>query len=76
MPLVKIDDIEYNSEDLSDEGNAQLQSIKFIDRQLLVLQNEIAAFKTARVGYLAALRSELSDSNSEQKNKKTKKKKK
>ena len=75
MPLVKIDGIEYNSEDLSDDGKAQLQSIQFLDNQLIVLQNEISVFKTARTSYAAALKATLK-STPEKKAKKIRKKKK
>lgn len=76
MPLITVDGVEYNTEDLSDDGKAQLQSIQFLERQLLVLQNEVAVFKTARTAYMTALRTELNASPKIQPGTKRNKKKK
>lgn len=59
MPKLLIDDIEYNSEDLSDNGKAQLASLQFLEIQMTKLQSEIAVYETARISYMAALKSEL-----------------
>jgi hypothetical protein len=31
MPKITVDDIEYNTEDLSDNGKAQLASLQFLE---------------------------------------------
>lgn len=59
MPKITVDGIEYNTEDLSDNGKAQLASLQFLEVQLSKLQGEIAVYQTAKSSYLAALRSEL-----------------
>jgi hypothetical protein len=59
MPKIKIGDLEYNTEDLSDNGKAQLASLQFLEVQMQKLQNEIAVFQTARAAYVAALKAEL-----------------
>ena len=59
MPKVTIDGIEYNSEDLSDNGKAQLASLQFLQVQMQKLQSEIAVYQTARASYAAALKKEL-----------------
>lgn len=59
MPKITIDGIEYNSEDLSDNGKAQLASLQFLEVQLNKLQSEIAVYQTARLSYAAALKAEL-----------------
>ena len=59
MPKITIDGIDYNSEDLSDNGKAQLASLQFLEVQLNKLQGEIAIYQTARQAYAAALRAEL-----------------
>ena len=59
MPKITVDGIEYNSEDLSDNGKAQLASLQFLEAQLNKLQSEIAIYQTARQAYAAALKSEL-----------------
>lgn len=56
-----IDDIEYNTEDLSDNGKAQLASLQFLEVQMNKLKAEIAVYQTARSSYYAALQTELKD---------------
>jgi hypothetical protein len=63
MPIIKIDNLEYNSEDLSDAGLSQLNSLQFLETQMLQLQNEIAVYQTAKNAYLAALKSDIENSN-------------
>lgn len=65
MPKIKIGELEYNSEDLTDNGKAQLASLQFLEVQLQKLKNEIAVFQTARSAYLGALKSELAKSVAE-----------
>ena len=59
MPKITIDDIEYNTEDLTENGKAQLASLQFLEIQMKKLQSEIAVYQTARNSYAAALRAEL-----------------
>ena len=59
MPKITIDEIEYNTEDLSDNGKAQLASLQFLEVQMKKLKSEIAVYQTARNSYVAALKSEL-----------------
>ena len=61
MPNIKIDDIDYNTEDLSDNGKAQLASLQFLEVQMARLKSEIAVYQTARNSYVAALKSELEE---------------
>lgn len=64
MPKITVDGIEYNSEDLSDNGKAQLASLQFLEVQLTKLQSEIAIYQTARQAYAAALKAELEKQDS------------
>lgn len=59
MPKITVDGIEYNTEDLSDNGKAQLASLQFLEVQLNKLSNEIAVYQTAKNAYIAALKPEL-----------------
>ncbi len=59
MPKITVDDIEYNTEDLSENGQAQLASLQFLEIQMKKLQSEIAVYQTARNSYVAALKAEL-----------------
>ena len=59
MPKITVDDIEYNTEDLSDNGKAQLASLQFLEAQMNKLRSEIAVYQTARNSYIAALKAEL-----------------
>ena len=42
MPKIKVDDVEYNTEDLTDNGKAQLASLQFLEVQMRKLKNEIS----------------------------------
>lgn len=59
MPKITVDDIEYNTEDLSDNGKAQLASLQFLEVQMSKLRNEIAVYQTAKNAYVTALKAEL-----------------
>ena len=63
MPKITVDGVEYNSEDLSDNGKAQLASLQFLDVQLAQLKNEISVYQTAKSAYLSALKAELEKTN-------------
>ena len=59
MPKITVDGIEYNTEDLSENGKAQLASLQFLEVQMNKLKSEIAVYQTARNAYVNALKSEL-----------------
>ena len=59
MPKITIDGIDYNTEDLSDNGKAQLASLQFLEAQMSKIKSEIAVYQTARNSYVAALKEEL-----------------
>jgi len=59
MPKITIDGIEYNTEDLSDNGKAQLASLQFLEVQMQKIKSEIAVYQTARNAYVSALQKEL-----------------
>ena len=63
MPKFTVDGIDYNSEDLSEAGKAQLASLQFLEGQMRKLKEEIAIYNTARASYIAGLRAELEKSN-------------
>ena len=59
MPKITVDGVEYNTEDLSTNGKAQLASLQFLEVQMQKLKNEIAVYQTARNTYVQALKAEL-----------------
>ncbi len=59
MPKITVDGIDYNTEDLSDNGKAQLASLQFLEAQMSKLNAEISVYETARGAYVLALKSEL-----------------
>jgi hypothetical protein len=61
MPKIKIDDLEYNTEDLSEWGLDQLRSLQFVETQMLHLQKEIAVYQTAQSTYLYKLKAEVEE---------------
>ncbi len=59
MPIIKIDDKDYDTDTLSDEAKAQLQSLQFVDQELAKLQAQAAVLQTARIAYAKALNDAL-----------------
>jgi hypothetical protein len=55
MAKITIDNSEYDTELLSSEALAQLQSIQFVDSEVAQLSARIAAMNTARNAYASAL---------------------
>lgn len=60
MPKFKLDDIEYNSEDLSENGKAQLASLQFLEVQMNKLKSELAVYETAKIAYINQLKKDVS----------------
>ena len=59
MPTIKIDDRDYDLDQLSDEAKAQLASLQFVDSELQRLNAKAAVLQTARVAYSKALNEAL-----------------
>jgi hypothetical protein len=60
MPTINIDNIEYDTDKLSDDAKAQLVSLQFCDQELQRLQAQAATYQTARMAYAKALQAALS----------------
>jgi hypothetical protein len=63
MPKVKVDDIEYNTEDMTETGRATVASLQFLESQMQTMRNEIAVYQTAQQSYVAALKAEIEKSD-------------
>jgi len=61
MPTVKIDDIEYDTDSMSADALANLQSIQFVDAEIARFNAKLAVLNTARLAYAAALNGLLQD---------------
>jgi hypothetical protein len=61
MPIIKIDNIDYDTDTLSDEAKAQLVSMQFCDQELARLHAQAAAYQTARMAYAKALQEALAN---------------
>ncbi len=59
MPTIKIDNIDYDTDKLSEEAKAQLVSLQFCDQELARLQAQAAAYQTARMAYARAMKEAL-----------------
>ena len=55
MAKITIDNVDYDTESLSPEALAQLQSVQFVDAEVAQLNGRIAAMNTARNAYARAL---------------------
>ena len=63
MPKVTVDDIEYNTEDLTENGRATLASLQFLESQMQQMRNEMAVYRVAQLSYIAALKVEIEKSD-------------
>jgi hypothetical protein len=59
MVKVVVQDVEYETDGLSDNTKAQLASLQFLEQHIQQIQNEIAVYQTARQAYAASLKKEL-----------------
>ena len=59
MPKITIDEKEYETDDMTDDAKAQLQSLQFVDNEIAREQLKTAALQTARNAYAQALQKEL-----------------
>lgn len=59
MSKITIAGVEYETDNLSENGKAQLASLQFVDAQMNKIQSEIAVFQTARNAYVIELKKEL-----------------
>ena len=56
MTTINIDNIDYDTDKLSDDAKAQLVSLQFCDQELVRLQAQAAAYQTARIADANALK--------------------
>jgi hypothetical protein len=63
MPTITIDNTDYDTENLTENGKAQLASLQFLEAQMNKLKAQIAVYQTARSAYATALKNELAVSD-------------
>jgi hypothetical protein len=56
MSIIRIDEIDYELELLTEEAKAQLISVQHTDQKIAELQRDLAIAQTARASYASALR--------------------
>ena len=64
MAKIKIDDVEYDTDDMSDNAKAQVASLQFNEAHMNRLRNELAIADTAKIAYVNALKRELETADS------------
>ena len=72
MAKIKIDDVEYDTDDMSDNAKAQVASLQFNEAHMNRLRNELAIADTAKIAYVNALKRELETSEKDTKGKNSK----
>ena len=63
MVKITIDDVEYDTENMSDNAKAQVASLQFNEAHMNRLRNELAIADTAKIAYVNALKVELEKNN-------------
>lgn len=61
MPRLKLDDVEYHTEDLSENGKAILKSLQMLEVKMQELSNDITIYQTAKKTYVEALKAEIEE---------------
>lgn len=61
MPMITIDEKEYDLDKLSDATKAQLTSMRLADAEIQRLNIQLAIAQTARNAYALAVRKDLED---------------
>lgn len=61
MASIEIDGIEYETEALSEDAKAQLQSMQLTDQLIIQAQQKLAILQTARNAYAVTLREMLDE---------------
>ena len=56
---IKLDDVEYNLEGMSDEAKAQLSSIQFTTSRIQELKNMQALLQRAKNSYVDSMKQEM-----------------
>ena len=56
MSIIRIDEVEYELDLLTEEAKAQLLSVQHTDQKIAELQRDLAIAQTARASYANALR--------------------
>ena len=59
MPIIKIDDKDYELDSLADDAKAQLVNIQFVDAEIERVNAQTAVLQTARMAYAKALNDAL-----------------
>jgi multidrug resistance efflux pump len=59
MPLITIDERQYELDLLSSTTKEQLASLQFVDAEIQKLQAQLAVYQTARMAYSNALKASL-----------------
>lgn len=65
MPIIQIDNVEYDSEQLSDNAKEQLTSLQFVDGEIARMQAQLAVLQTARNSYFRALKEDVTAGSGE-----------
>lgn len=60
MPMIKIDGVDYDTDQLSKAAKSQLSSLRVVDQKIAAAEQDLDILKAARNFYARALKSELS----------------
>ena len=66
MPTIKIDDKDYDIDDLSEEAKKQIVSLQYVDSELGKLNLQMVAMQTAKIAYARALKSALGENSEDE----------
>ena len=62
--IINVDGVEYSTEDLNNEAKAVVESLRFVEQEIVQTQARIAVLNTANSAYINSLKAHLGSDSS------------
>jgi len=62
--IINVDGVEYSTEDLNNEAKAVVESLRFVEQEIVQTQARIAVLNTAKSAYINSLKAHLGSDSS------------
>ena len=62
--IINVDGVEYSTEDLNNEAKAVVESLRFVEQEIVQTQARVAVLNTAKSAYINSLKAHLRSDSS------------
>ena len=62
--VITVDGVEYSTEDLNSEAQAVVESLRFVEQEIVQTQARVAVLNTAKSAYINSLKAHLRSDSS------------